>query len=139
MTVMAPETAEIEQAAEVSAISFTAKAESPYSLSFKSQRGTLITVRGDTPDELAARLTALSEPLPPDASSVLELVAVVDAALSGAAASQGGGQQQQQQSLTPKCETCGGATVERSGTNARGAWKGYFCQVDKDHKPKFVR
>jgi len=37
------------------------------------------------------------------------------------------------------CSTCGGATTLREGTNKNGKkWKGYFCQADSNHAPKFV-
>lgn len=121
-----------------------ADTESPYSVSFKTQRGTLVSVRGRDEAELSDRLASLSTPLPPEGGTVLDMIREIDGALGGAgAASSGGGApfnggQQQQQSLNP-CPVCGGATQFKEGDNSRGHWKGYFCQVNKDHKPTFIR
>jgi hypothetical protein len=121
--------------------------ESNYSVSFKTSRGTLITVRGDGHEELITNLAMASVPVGPDGTTALEMIGQIDAALAGGAASSGGQQSQGSQqtppaapqgSLSPKCETCGGETLEKNGTSKRGPWRGYFCQVNKDHPVKWA-
>jgi hypothetical protein len=116
--------------------------ESPYSVTFKSGRGTLITVRGDDHEELIERLALASAPVGPD-GTLLEMIGSIDDALGGGAASSGGSPaaaapQGGQGSLSPACKTCGGATQERSGTGRKGPWKGHFCTVNKDHPVNWV-
>jgi hypothetical protein len=111
-----------------------ATTEAPYSISFKTQRSTLITVRGETHDELATRLAMMSIPIstPDGPESVVDMIGEIERALTGSSsggASQGASQPAQQSSLTPPCKTCGGATTEKTGTGKRGPWKGYFCSV----------
>lgn len=107
--------------------------ESPFSVTFKSPKGgTLITVRGDTQEELGSHMAGLSLPVDPDGGSVLDMIKAIDAALSegsggGGQAPQGGGGQQRQQSLNPPCPTCQGPTIEKTGTGQKGPWRGYFC------------
>ena len=116
--------------------------EEPYSVTFKSKNSTLISIRGRNAGELAERLTLLSEPLPPEGGTVLELISAIDRSLhDGRDETPVSGGQQQQQSLTPPCATCGAPTEERSGTSKASGkpYKGYFCIRDRDHKPQFVR
>jgi len=37
------------------------------------------------------------------------------------------------------CKACGGATVFKTGTSAKGIWRGYFCTVNKDHTPAWLK
>lgn len=111
--------------------------ESPFSVTFKSPKGgTLITVRGDTQEELGTHMAGLSLPIDPEGGTVLDMIKAIDSALSegssggGFQAPQGGGgqqNQQQQQSLNPPCPTCNGPTIEKTGTGQKGPWRGYFC------------
>ena len=118
----------------------TPDTESPYSVSFKTPASTLISVRGRDAEELAERLGLLSEPLPPEGGTVLEMIKAIDASIKGGgdAPFDGG---QRQQALTPACKTCGAPTEERTGTSKSSGkpYKGYFCTRDRDHKPEFVR
>jgi hypothetical protein len=118
--------------------------ESPYSVSFKTRNSTLISIRGRDAEELGERLGLLSAPVGREGDSVLDMISAIDGSLHGgsgaASAPFEGGQVQQQRSLTPPCEACGGDTELRSGTSRSSgkAYKGYFCTVNRDHKPKFV-
>lgn len=118
--------------------------EAPYSLSFKTNRGTLVTVRGESHAELATNLSMLLVAVGTDDGpmSVMDIIADIEKAMGGSQAPQGGGgapaPAQAQVSLTPACETCGGETTEKTGVNRQGrAWKGYFCKVNKDHPVKW--
>jgi hypothetical protein len=117
--------------------------ESPFSVTFKSPKGgTLITVRGDTQEELGAHMAGLSLPIDPEGGTVLDMIKAIDAALTdsppfngGQVAPQGGGGQQAQQSLLPACPDCGSPTVEKTGNGQRGPWRGAFCTSGaKGHK-----
>lgn len=118
-----------------------ANTEAPFSISFKTARSTLITVRGDSHDELALNLAKMALPLSTEdgPASVIDMIREIEAGLSsapngvGGPAPQAASQGQQQASLTPPCKECGGATTEKSGSGKRGPWKGYFCTVNKDH------
>ena len=119
--------------------------ESPYSVSFKTQRGTMITIRGDDHENLITNLAMASVPVGPEGTTALEMIGSIDAALGGGAASGGQAQGHQSQaqsqpqgSLNPKCKTCGGDTTEKSGTGKRGPWRGWFCNVNKDHAPEWA-
>lgn len=115
--------------------------EAIYSANFRTQRGTGITVRGNTTEDWVYALLDVNKPVdtPEGPLSALDAISSIDAALGGGVAPAQDAASQQQQSLTPACESCGGATLYKEGENARGKWKGYFCQVSKDHKPKFIR
>lgn len=117
--------------------------ESPYSVSFKTARSTLITVRGESHDELASNLAMMSIPIstPDGPESVVDMIGEIERALAaspGAQASQGASQPAQQSSLTPPCKVCSGVTTEKSGTGKRGPWKGYFCTVNKEHEVQWA-
>ena len=48
----------------------------------------------------------------------------------------------QQPQATPQvaCSVCGGVAEFKQGTSKTGKpWKGYFCTVDKDHEPRWVK
>ncbi|TVZ01225.1 hypothetical protein EAS64_33645 [Trebonia kvetii] len=118
--------------------------EEPLSVSFKTQRGTLISVRGRNAPEWADRLAMISAPIGEEGESVLDMIAAIDATLAGSSASSdsapfNGGQQQQE--VTPPCPDCGGRTEKREGTSKSTGkpYKGFFCSVNRDHKPNFVR
>lgn len=116
--------------------------EAPYSMTFKTTKGNLFTVRGGTAEELATNLAFASVPIATEdgPASVLDMVAEIEKHLSGTVTPGGPpavtqGSYQPQASLTPACPTCGGATSERKGTNSKGPWTGYFCNSgQKDHK-----
>lgn len=110
--------------------------EAPYSVTFRSPKGTLITVRGETAEELGFNLAHASLPIDPEGATVLGMIAEIDGALSGVGEHHGqheAPQGQQQGSLNPTCPTCGGPTTEKSGTGAKGPWRGYFCPT-KGHQ-----
>lgn len=120
-----------------------ATTESPFSISFKTNRSTLITVRGDSHDELASRLALMSIPIstPDGPESVVDMIIAIEESIGGSTGgtpAQGASRPAQQSSLTPACKTCGGVTAEKSGTSKRGNWKGYFCTVNKDHDPEWA-
>lgn len=123
--------------------------EAPYSMTFKTSKGNLFTVRGATAEELATNLALASVPVATDdgPTSVLDMIREIESSLTGATA--GGSQpsnvvqfpaQQGQGSLTPPCPTCGGSTSERKGTGSKGPWVGYFCNTgDKAHKVSWAK
>ena len=122
-----------------------ANTEAPYSISFKTAKSTLITVRGDDHEELVLNLAKMSLPIRTEdgPASPIDMIKEIEASIGGPAAGGGqqaaqGGSQAQQGSLTPPCPTCGGATAEKSGAGRRGPWKGFFCTVNKDHAPQWA-
>jgi hypothetical protein len=123
--------------------------ESPLSVTFRSPKGSLISTRGDDGAALAVNLQQLSEQqdTPDGPMSVIEMIAEIEAILGptsagGATAGSPNGSSAgapAQASLNPACPTCGGSTTEKSGTSAKGPWKGYFCNSgDKTHKPQWA-
>lgn len=115
--------------------------ESPYSMTFKTGRGNLFTVRGDDAETLAANLAAASSPVSTDDGpmSVLDMIREIEASLSGVAPQAPQPAQAAQGALTPPCPTCGGNTAERKGTGKSGPWTGYFCNSgDKSHKVQWA-
>lgn len=117
--------------------------ESPYSMTFKTGKGNLFTVRGDDAQTLAFNLAAASLPVSTDdgPQSVLDMIREIEASLSGSSA---GGSQQAAQTVqggfTPPCPTCGGSTEQKSGTGKNGPWTGYFCNTgDKSHKVTWAK
>lgn len=114
--------------------------ESPYSMTFKTGRGNLFTVRGDDAEALAHNLAQASLPVSTEDGpmSVLDMIREIESSLSGSSAS--GGAAQAQGSLTPSCPTCGGSTQEKSGTGSKGPWTGYFCNSgDKSHRVTWAK
>jgi hypothetical protein len=118
--------------------------EAPFSISFRTAKATLITVRGDSNEELVLNLAKMSLPISTEdgPASAIDMIRDIEASIAGPAA--GGSQPapdgagSQQASLTPPCKTCGGQSAEKSGTGKRGPWKGYFCTVNKDHDPQWA-
>lgn len=120
--------------------------ESPFSITFKTGRSTLITVRGDTASALADNLASMSDPLgqgPDGPETVISVLKAIESEISGSSAApsggSGGGSSSQQASLTPVCKVCNGPTTEKSGNGRRGPWKGYFCDTNKDHEVQWAK
>ena len=110
--------------------------EAPYSMTFKTGKGNLFTVRGATADELAANLAMASVPVATEdgPTSVLDMISEIERHLTGVPFS--GGQQAAQApqgSLSPVCPDCKGPTTEKGGTGKRGPWRAYFCVNGTGH------
>lgn len=113
--------------------------ESPYSMTFKTGKGNLFTVRGDDAETLAFNLAQASLPVSTDDGpmSVLDMIREIESSLSGGAAQAA---QTAQGGLLPSCPTCGGSTEQKSGTGSKGPWTGYFCSTgDKSHKVSWAK
>lgn len=113
--------------------------ESPYSMTFKTGKGNLFTVRGDDAETLAHNLAAASAPVSTDDGpmSVLDMIREIEASLGGGSAPAA---QTAQGGFTPACPTCGGSTEQKSGTGKNGPWTGYFCTTgDKSHKVTWAK
>lgn len=116
--------------------------ESNYSVTVRTPKGNLVTVRADNALDWVANLNAAAT------SGALAVISQIEASLEGGnpttqpasgghqesqgqqsaqTATAGGQSSQSQGSLNPQCEQCGGSTIEKSGTSSRGPWRGYFC------------
>lgn len=136
---MSETTTETAKDAGINAITF-ATSEANFSVSFKTQRGTLLTFRGVNAAEVADNILAAQEPATEDGDSLLDVIAQIDAKLGAGAGTGGGGSAPPQRSISNPCPECGGETEFREGTSKAGrAYKGYFCLVSRDHKPTFIR
>jgi hypothetical protein len=116
--------------------------EANYSVTFKTPRGNLLTVRGDTADEWKGNLAAAGE------SGALIVIAGIEASLSGSPAPAQPSQPRAAQSgqelpsgFDVKCETCGGpAKLVQEGTSKRSGlpFKRYSCTTNALHKATFT-
>ena len=130
--------------------------EKNYVLNVKTQLGTIFTVRGDTADELISNISdVVSQGINDHVGALEELllgakpnaVAQVQASLGATVI--------EEKKFAPKAppassapivggKTClHGAMVKKTGTSAKGEWRGFFCPTPKDTegqcKPVFVR
>lgn len=130
--------------------------EKNYVLNVKTSVGTIFTVRGDTAEELATNIgDVVSQGINDHIGALEELllggktsaVAQVQASLGATVI--------EQKPFAPKAppasatpivggKTCvHGAMVKRTGSGAKGEWRGFFCPTPKDTegqcKPVFVR
>jgi len=104
--------------------------EKNYVVNVKTSKGTIVTARGDSAEELIANVNALVAQGAPDAISTLEEaftgvstprvlatdpVAIVQASLGGEVVAE-------VPAFAPKAPT---------GNGAKGEWRGYFCPTPK--------
>lgn len=134
--------------------------EKNYVVNVKTTAGTIITVRGDSADELAQNISALVAGGLNDHVNGLEELFVgskprvhsasqaVDTVISAL-----GGEVVEEKKFAPKAppsapavggKTClHGAMVKRVGNGAKGEWRGFFCPTPKGTEgqcsPVFVR
>jgi hypothetical protein len=132
--------------------------EAPYSITFKTPRGNLFTIRGNDARELGVNLNAAPE------EGLLALISQIEIILSGQAGGSGGGTparvgpastaaeqpsaltQAVSQELpsgfgTPKCIECGGETrFAQEGISKKSGkpYKRYACVVNQLHKSTFT-
>ena len=128
--------------------------EKNYVVNVKTSKGTIVTARGDSAEELIANVNALVAQGAPDAISTLEEaltgvstprvlatdpVAIVQAALGGEVVAK------TVEAFAPKAppaqppaptgagdKACiHGTMVKRTGNGAKGEWRGYFCPTPK--------
>lgn len=112
-----------------------------YTVSFKTGPGydaSLIVVRGNTAEELAANINALSEQENGPDSSVVELVVDTENLVHTAYAAKApqapstGSQTAQQQDGGAEVRMCSHGKRERREGNKNGRkWVGYFCALPK--------
>jgi hypothetical protein len=126
--------------------------EKNYVVNVKTSKGTIITARGDSAEELIANVNALVAQGAPDAISTLEEaftgvstprvlatdpVALVQASLGGEVVAE-------VPAFAPKAPPVGvsassgsdkmcihGAMVKRTGNGAKGEWRAFFCPTPK--------
>jgi hypothetical protein len=136
--------------------------EAPYSITFKTPRGNLFTVRGNTARELGDNLNAAPE------EGVLALISQIEATLAGQPARAATAQErahaasaaaaakpaetpatpasQGDQELPagmgePACETCGGPTrFDKEGLSQKSgkSYRRYLCTANNLHRATFV-
>ena len=117
--------------------------EANYSVTVKTLKGNLVTVRGDTADEWKANLEAAST------SGALGVIKQIEAGLAAAAAAQPAEPAKPAQELpqgftNPPCSTCGGATephpTKHEGTSPQSGkpYKRYVCTTSQLHKNTFI-
>lgn len=122
--------------------------EANYSVTVKTPRGNLVTVRGDTAEEWVANLTGAGT------SGALVIIAGIEASLAGQsaatppsapavaaapAATQSG--QELPAEFGVKCDTCGApARFEQEGTSRKSGlpYKRYACTANQLHKATFT-
>lgn len=115
-----------------------------YTVSFKTDEGyaaSLIVVRGDDVEDLNRNLDGLTEDLIEKVVNVRQLVLAANVAASGTAAPAQAAQPAQDATVTQlpgtETKTCAhGVRVFKSGTNSRGAWKGWMCPQPKNASDK---
>jgi putative intracellular protease/amidase len=127
--------------------------EKNYVVNVKTAKGTIVTARGDSAEELISNINALvaegaadaiatleqvltgAQPVPPSNSAVNTVVA----SLGGTVVQEGSFapvpppvQAVPPGSLVAGTRSCShGTMVTRKGSGAKGEWKGYFCPTPK--------
>lgn len=126
--------------------------EKNYVVNVKTSKGTIITARGDSAEELIANVNALVSQGGPGAISLLEEaftgvstprvlatdpVAIIQASLGGEVvtevpvfAPKAPPVQAPAPSISDK-SCIHGSMVKRTGNSAKGEWRGYFCPTPK--------
>ena len=128
--------------------------EAPYSVSFKTQRGTMVTVRGDSHGNLYDNLVSASIPVGDNGGTILDMIATIDLALSPGMAALGArpvpvspvGLVPEQgdlpvADLLVNCDTCGcPASFQQEGFSKQSGkpYKRYGCTVSQLHKATFT-
>jgi len=131
--------------------------EKNYVLNVKTKLGTIVTVRGDSADDLAQNIKAVVELGINDHIGALEELLIGAPAPTATTAvntvlASLGGEVIEETKFAPKTppsapvmggKTCiHGAMVKRTGNSAKGEWRGFFCPTPKDSegqcKPVFA-
>lgn len=127
----------------------TQSTEAAYSVTFKTPKGNLVTVRGGDADEWVVNLNAAAS------SGALTVIAQIEASLAGqpappaarpTAAAPSSPAKQADQELPPgfagvKCGTCGAeARFEKEGISSQSGqpYKRYRCTANQLHKATFT-
>lgn len=118
--------------------------EKNYVVNVKTTAGTIITVRGDSAEELASNIGGLVSQGINDHVSALEELFVGSKATSAVAQVQAslGATVVGETKFAPKAPPAGGvstggktcvhgAMVKRTGNGAKGEWRGFFCPTPK--------
>lgn len=126
--------------------------ESTYVVNVKTSAGTIVTVRGDTAQELANNINEFEENGIAISVAALEglLVGKPSTVTPAAVASALGGTVVETTfaPVPPPTQagqvTCShGAMVKRTGSGAKGEWRGYFCPTPKGTpdqcQPQFLK
>lgn len=93
----------------------------------------MLNVRANTKEEFLSRVTEAIESVGPAAV----LMEAYNTEFQAVSAFAGAGLQPQQQNSQQSGEICQhGQMTFRTGTSAKGAWKGYFCPADKNDPTK---
>jgi len=131
--------------------------EAPYSICFKTPRGNLFTIRGNTAEELKANLNDAPK------LGVITLISEIEATLAGQpkaspasrpaaapaaapakAASEPAAQDDQQLPAgmgEPACDTCGGPTrFDKEGVSQKSGkpYRRYLCVTNNLHRATFA-
>lgn len=125
--------------------------EKNYVVNVKTSKGTIVTARGDTAEELISNINALVAEGASDAIATLEQVLTgmpqvspSNSAIDTVVASLGGVVVSETPSFAPvpppvsaaptlagQVSCSHGSMIGRKGTGAKGEWKGFFCPTPK--------
>ena len=126
--------------------------ESTYVVNVKTSAGTIVTVRGDTAQELANNINEFEENAVALSVSALEgLLVGTQTPVTPAAVASALGGTIVDTSFAPvppptqagQMNCSHGTMVKRSGSGAKGEWRGYFCPTPKGTpdqcQPQFLK
>jgi len=126
--------------------------EKNYVVNVKTTKGTIVTARGDSAEELISNINALVAEGAADAIATLEqvltgmpLVSPSNSAIDTVVASLGGTVMSEAPAFAPvpppasaapptsagQVSCSHGSMIGRKGNGAKGEWKGYFCPTPK--------